>query len=85
MWIGVLVWVVMVIGTAVFVGPKTQGQPRYMAFAYGALYGLTLYFVYNGTNAAFFAQRPRKVFVADCLRGMFACGIISVIRRALSK
>jgi len=80
-----LVRVIMVIWTIVFVGPRTQGQPRYIAFAYGALYGLTLYFVYNGTNAAFFAKRPWQVFLADCLRGMFACGIISVIRRTLSK
>lgn len=83
--IWIIVRILMIVGIVVFVWPKTQEQTRPVAFWYGALYGLILYFVYNGTNATFFAQRPRKVFVADCLRGMFACWIVSIIRRAINK
>lgn len=79
LWVGIGVRVVMIIGIVAFVWPKVANGPRYMAFARGALFGGILYAVYNGTNYAFFPQRPLHIAIIDTLRGIFACGCASVV------
>lgn len=83
--VGIGVRVVMIIGIVAFVWPKAASGPRYMAFARGALFGGILYAVYNGTNYAFFPQRPLHIVIIDTLRGIFACGMASLVWYGLQK
>ena len=79
LWVWVGVRVIMIIGIVAFVWPKTIDGSRYMAFVRGAIFGWILYAVYNGTNYAFFPKRPLHIVIIDTLRGMFACGMASLV------
>lgn len=83
--VGIGVRVVMIIGIVAFVWPKAASWPWYAAFWRGALFWWILYAVYNGTNYAFFPQRPLHIVIIDTLRGIFACGCASLIWYALGK
>lgn len=78
-----LVWMFIVSGIWIFVTPLTVYKSNTQTFLYGALFGLILYGVYEGTNFVVVTQWPFSIVVVDILWGMFACGTLSVIIKKL--
>ena len=74
-----LVWALIVIGAIIFVLPKTTGVNLIGSFAWGALYGLILYGVYDLTNFAILAQWPLTITIIDIIWGMTVNGILLVL------
>lgn len=72
------VWALIVVGAIIFVLPKTAGCGLVASFAWGALYGLVLYGVYDLTNFAILAQWPLTITLIDIAWGMTANGILLV-------
>jgi len=71
-----LVYVLLGAGVAVFVVPRATSPGT--AAAFGALFGLVVYGVYDLTNYSTLAQWPVVVTVADMAWGSFACALVSV-------
>lgn len=78
-----LVWMFIVSGIWIFVAPLTIFKTNTQTFLYGALFGLILYGVYEGTNFVVLNQWPLSIVILDILWGMFACGTLSVIIQKL--
>ena len=80
-WIATfLVYIVLVLGVAVFVLPKFAGSPiDFKVFLYGALFGLVVYGVYDLTNLALVKNWPVNVVVVDIVWGMFVYGLTSLL------
>jgi len=73
-----LSYILIVLGLAVFVLPKSSGNVAH-AFLYGALFGLITYGVYDLVNLATLADWSLKMTVVDMLWGGFVCGLVSTI------
>lgn len=71
---GIVAWFLLAIGVRYFA--LEQGGS---AFTRGALLGLVVYGVYNGTNYATFKNYPLNTVIADTLWGVFAVGTVSAI------
>ncbi len=69
----VWVYTMMVVGLVIFVYPAAKDEPM-QAGILGAMMGLVMYGVYEGTNAATLRDWPLKMIVVDTLWGMFLCG-----------
>jgi len=72
-------WVLITLGSIIFVLPRTQHGSIAYAFCMGGLYGLVLYGVYDLTNYATLAQWPWSVVVIDVAWGMVVNGLLAVI------
>ncbi|MAZ39786.1 MAG: hypothetical protein CMF49_06660 [Legionellales bacterium] len=78
-WLGALsVYVLLIVGLLTFVLPKAQ-ESLFLAFGYGALFGLVTYGVYDFTNLAVLASWPWKISLLDTLWGSVLCGTTSTI------
>lgn len=81
-----LVYLVLVLGVAVFILPRFIGLPiDFKVFLYGALFGLVVYGVYDLTNLALIKGWPVNVVVADILWGMFIYGSTSFVAGLLAR
>lgn len=76
-----MVWALIVCGAIIFVLPKTHALGLAHSFAWGALYGLILYGVYDLTNFAILAQWPLTITLIDIAWGMTVNGILLVLLR----
>ena len=84
-WGGLIAWGLLALGIVVFVLPLAH-KSLIKLVAYGALYGLIVYSVFNWTNFAMFKNYNNwKVIMPDILWGIFACTLVSIIAgKALS-
>jgi len=80
---GIFAWLLLVIGIYHFVLPLSNNITD--AIKYGALYGLVVYGVYNGTNYVTFNKYDGKIFIADLSWGIFACSLVSAIAFHINK
>jgi uncharacterized membrane protein len=70
-----LVYVLLGVGVAVFVVPRAHTVAG--AAAFGALFGLVVYGVYDLTNYSTLAQWPAVVTAADIAWGTLACALVA--------
>lgn len=80
---GLYAWLLLAIGIVYLVQPLSKNYTS--AFLYGALFGLIVYGVYNGTNYATINNWNLKVFFFDNLWGIFICGFFSLIAYVINK
>ena len=72
-----LVYVLMSIGIVIFVYPLASSVAT--AFAFGALFGLVGYGLYDLTNLATLTDWTVRLAVIDILWGSFLCGTVSTM------
>ncbi len=79
-WVsGLLVYVLIPAGLLLFVLPRTAGvASKLRQAAWGALYGVILYGVYDLTNHATLKGWSTKLVVADMLWGGVLCGTVTL-------
>ncbi|MGE3260980.1 MAG: DUF2177 family protein [Bacteriovoracia bacterium] len=84
LWAAIAVYVILAFGITVFVLPKVlAGDSWSLAFIWGALYGLTVYGIYDMTNHATLNHWPLTLAFVDMAWGTFLGGIIAVIGKYL--
>ncbi len=76
---GFAVYLLMTLAIVVFVLPKVSGESLGTVFLYGAIMGLIMYGVYDGTNYFFINNYPWLMSIVDVVWGMFCIGVSSVI------
>ena len=72
-----LVYALLSVGVAVFVVPRAGTAVA--ALAFGALFGLVSFGVYDLTNYATLAAWPIAVVLVDMAWGAFACGTAAAV------
>jgi uncharacterized membrane protein len=77
-WAGLLVWVLIALGSIIFVLPLTKGQNLFAALFYGALFGLVLYGVYDLTNYSLLKAWPLSTTLLDIAWGMLSNALLAV-------
>lgn len=77
------VYVLLGLGVALLAVPRATSLVS--AAAYGALFGLVVYGVYDLTNYSTLAQWPGIVTVADIAWGTIACALVAVMTFAVSR
>lgn len=81
-----LVYVLIPTGLIVFVGPQVQASNSLlMAAAWGALWGVVVYGIYDLTNLAILERWPLRVTIADILWGTALCGMSAIVLKLVSK
>ncbi len=78
-----VVYVLLGIGIAVFVVPRAATVP--LAAAYGALFGLVVYGVYDFTNYSTLRQWPFVLTLADAAWGAAASAAAAVAVRIVAR
>lgn len=79
-WTSVIgAWILIVVGSVVFVVPRIRQGSILYTFCMGGLYGLIVYGVYDLTNYATLAQWPWAMVVVDVAWGVIANGLLAVI------
>ena len=78
------VYFLLVTGNAVFVLPRAGGSPWPVVAAWGALFGVLTYGVYDLTNLSTLRAYPLSLAVVDIAWGAVATAIVSVVMRAVS-
>lgn len=82
LWAAIAVYVILAFGITAFVLPKVMAEHSWsMAFIWGALYGLTVYGVYDMTNHATLNHWPLTLAFVDMAWGTFLGGAVSVIAK----
>jgi uncharacterized membrane protein len=76
-----LVYVALAIGIATFVLPRANSVAS--AVAFGALFGLITYGVYDLTNYSTLAAWPLRVTLADMAWGALSCGLVAAFVRTV--
>lgn len=74
-----LVWVLIVIGSYLFVLPLVLNTSLLVQFLWGAIYGLIVYGVYDLTNYALLNAWPLSITLIDLGWGMFANGLLAIL------
>jgi uncharacterized membrane protein len=72
---GFAVYLLMALAIVVFVLPKVSNGSLGTAFLYGALMGLIIYGVYDGTNYFFINNYPWLMSITDVLWGTVCLGV----------
>lgn len=73
-------YLLLALGVAIFIVPQFLGQPiDWKVFAYGALFGLVVYGVYDFSNGATLSHWGWTILIVDTLWGMFAYGSTGLI------
>jgi uncharacterized membrane protein len=82
LWAAGAVYLLLALGITGFVLPKVMPEHSWsMAFIWGALYGLTVYGVYDMTNLATLIHWPLSLAFVDMAWGTFLGGAVSVIAK----
>ncbi len=77
-----LVYFLIPAGLVLFVQPLVAGQASlWPAFAWGAVFGLVLYGVYDLTNLAVLASWTVRMTFADLAWGAVLCGTLGLVMR----
>lgn len=72
------VYLALVGGIIIFALPRVDLlKPMASGLAWGALYGVTVYAVYDLTNRATLAHWPLKLVVVDMCWGGFLCAVVT--------
>ena len=71
----IIVWLLIAIGINLFV--ITNSSTFTDAVIKGALFGLIVYGVFNGTNYSIFRSWGIKTSLIDTCWGIFICGVVS--------
>jgi uncharacterized membrane protein len=79
--VAALVYVLLALGIAVFVTPRAGGLGS--ALAFGALFGLVAYGVYDLTNHSTLARWPTAVTLTDIAWGTVSCAVVAAATWAL--
>ena len=74
---GLFAWVLLALGLYLFVLPLSHSLTD--ALVYGAIFGLVVYGVYNGSNYATFKDWNTNIFFSDLIYGTAVTSIISLI------
>lgn len=80
---GIFAWLLLAFGIYHFVLPISNNL--YDTIKNGAIYGLIVYGVYNGTNYVTFNKYDGKIFSADLIWGIFVSTLLSVISFYINK
>ena len=80
---GLFAWVLLALGVYLFVLPMSKSSTD--AFIYGAIFGLIVFGVYNGTNYATFKDWNMNIFLSDVIYGTAVTSIISLITYSIFK
>lgn len=75
----ILLYVLVVVGIAVFVLPRAAGGPLWQVAAWGALFGLIGFGVYDLTNYATINNWPLALTVVDMAWGAFVCATVASV------
>lgn len=85
LWLPALaVWALIVLGSMVFVLPRVVDASWAHTFAWGALFGLVLYGVYDFTNYALLTDWTLRVTLVDLAWGAFANGVLACLLKFLN-
>ena len=76
---GIAVWALIVLGAIIFALPRAYAASYAITFAWGALYGLVLYGVYDLTNYALLANWPLAMTFIDICWGICVNGLLLVV------
>lgn len=79
-WSAGVVYILALVGLAAFVVPKASDPAA--ALAWGALFGVILYAVYDFTNYATLQGWSLKLSVLDAAWGAVVCGVTAAAMRA---
>ena len=83
-WAALVVYVILPLGILAFVLPRTGGDsPLLSALAWGALFGVTTYGVYDFTNYSTLDKWPLVLVAVDVIWGGVICGTAAVAARSL--
>ena len=83
---GVLVWILIPTGIVLFVRPALGSQGSLLqAFAWGAVFGLILYGVFDGTNRSILDKWPLRLAIVDTAWGCVLCGVGACAMRLFEK
>ena len=74
---GTIAWALLAIGINTFAVSTAKDEKE--AALKGALFGLVVYGVYNGTNYATIPTWTSKIWLLDNLWGVFVCALVSYI------
>jgi len=78
-WAAVMTYSLMTLGFVLFVFPHLTAEPSFSNPIYGALFGLVLCGVYEGTNYLILRDWPLMVLVVDIAWGMFSYALTSCV------
>lgn len=78
-----IAYALLALGMVLFVVPRAS-RFLFSSFAWGALFGLIVYGMYNGTNLALVRQWPLVLVAVDVAWGVVLCGLVSVVTTAFS-
>lgn len=82
----VLVYLLIPLGIVLFVRPTVgSSSSPWVAFVWGAIFGLVLYGVYDLTNRAILEKWSLRMTVADILWGTLLCGTTALIMQAADR
>lgn len=83
-WIPALItYALLAVGMVMFVVPRAS-RFLFSSFVWGAMFGLVVYGVYNGTNVALMRQWPVALALVDVVWGVVLCGVVCVVTTAFS-
>jgi uncharacterized membrane protein len=72
----IIVYLALALGVTLFALPKADSLSN--AFVWGALFGVSLYGVYDFTNYAILANWPLRITLIDFVWGMVLCGLANM-------
>src|SRR6186713_2083598 len=78
-WAAAVVYILLALGMVFFVAPQVENASLVKRFAYGFLYGVIIYGVYEATNYTLLKDWPLAVFAADVVWGGVSCGIVALL------
>jgi uncharacterized membrane protein len=82
----ILVYLLIPLGVVLFVRPALAGSSSlWVAFAWGAVFGLVLYGVYDLTNRSILEKWSLRMTVADILWGTLLCGTTALIMQVADR
>lgn len=79
----IAVYILMALSMVMFVLPQTSELSMLGTFLKGAVMGLIIYGVYDGTNLGILKDYPIKFAIVDVLWGSFVYGAVTVITKKL--
>lgn len=77
----ILVYLLIPGGLVLFVRPQCTAAPWWQVFAWGAVYGLIVYGVYDLTNLSVLERWSVRMALADLAWGTILCGTLALVMR----
>ncbi len=80
-----IVYILIIFGIVLFVLPHKLASKPFSAFFIGALFGFTVYGIYDFTNHAVLKNWTLPVSMMDVMWGSVLCGFISCLGKTIEK